>query len=105
MRLFVSVLAAVFSALASAHSMLCPDAKQHQAVLDVAGTRPDAVENIVKFYSELYGKPSRESRTPDGASLQWIDPETAKLATPVALNIVVRVRVGGKLDISCGLTF
>jgi hypothetical protein len=85
--------------------MLCPDAKEQQAMPDVVGTGPDAVENAVKFYSNLYGKPLRESKTPDGVALQWIDPETAKLATPIALNIIVRVGVRGKLSVSCGLTF
>jgi len=71
----------------------------------VLGTGADAIENTVRFYSNLYGRPARESRTPDSVALQWILPETAKEALPIARNIVIRVGIGDKPSIFCGLTF
>ena len=105
MRFVVLALAAMLPAVASAKSTPCPGAKEQQAMLAVVGSGPDAIENAAKFYSNLYGGPVRESRTPDWIALQWILPETAKEALPVARNIVVRAGIGGKPSIFCGLTF
>jgi hypothetical protein len=105
MRFFVIALAALFPAVASAQSTPCPGAEEQQAMLVVVGTGPKAIENAVKFYSDLYGRPLRESRTSDRVALQWILPETANQALPVARNIVIRLGIGDKPSVFCGLTF
>ncbi|MBR0834322.1 hypothetical protein JQ612_14105 [Bradyrhizobium manausense] len=105
MRYFVLALSVVFPAVAAAQSMHCPDAKEQQAMLDTVGTGPDAIENAVKFYSKLRGKPIREIKITDGVVLQWIVPETAKSANPAVLDIAVKVGIGGKPSVSCGFAF
>jgi hypothetical protein len=105
MRFFVLAPAAVFPAVASAQSTPCPGGEEQQATLSVVGTGPEAIDNAARFYSNLYGRPLRESRTPDWVALQWILPETAKASLPVARNIVIRAGIGGRPSVFCGLTF
>jgi hypothetical protein len=76
----IAIMFAVFPSIVSAQSSYddaasscrqVEEAQQQQKMRNAVGTGPDVVENVIKFYSDLFGKPQSARRNAFGVVLDW----------------------------------
>lgn len=110
MRLLVLALAAVFPTLASAQSLTammnsCPSFSELADMQKTVGSGPGAIENAVRFYSSLYGRPQSEKQAPKEVTLTWALPKASKRSKTATRMITVSFGDAPFPNVSCHIEF